>query len=41
VETVPVREDRLMVQVRTLAFHGGDHCGLQPSVVPSPRAGAL
>jgi 3-hydroxy-9,10-secoandrosta-1,3,5(10)-triene-9,17-dione monooxygenase reductase component len=27
--------------VRPLVFHGGDYCGLQSSVVPSPRAGAL
>jgi 3-hydroxy-9,10-secoandrosta-1,3,5(10)-triene-9,17-dione monooxygenase reductase component len=28
-------------EVRPLVFHGGDYCGLQPSVVPLPRAGAL
>ena len=27
--------------VRPLVFHGGDYCGLQSSVVPSARAGAL
>jgi 3-hydroxy-9,10-secoandrosta-1,3,5(10)-triene-9,17-dione monooxygenase reductase component len=27
--------------VRPLVFHGGDYCGLQVPVVPSPRAGAL